>query len=240
MTVFYMIVIIHYVHATVVAGHTINQMVLMLHLGMLHGVIALTYPPVCVVLFMQAPQTLIRAQSSGSNHAYRAVTTIAAAQDGLQQPGKVLLYVPFTKSSAFTAIVLPASDTVEQVSPNTPTLTVAESTNAKELANKLSYGLIKQGGAVLLSAGAAAAAKTVQALLIVRQQLLGRGYEVGVLPRFQLGRRTDDPVRKGAAAHLNFASAGRWANVSVVAAGRLKLLGCVGQGSQSSSHHSVW
>lgn len=150
---------------------------------------------------LQAPQTLIRASTNSDQHTYKTIATIATAQKQLKQPSKVLLYVPFTKSSTFTALVLPASDSVLQnptnssSSPsNAPKLTVKASTDAKALANTLTFDLIKKGSAELLSAGAAATAKAAAALTIVREQLLSRGYEVGVLPRFNEGQGKEQQV----------------------------------------------
>lgn len=153
---------------------------------------------------LQTPQTLIRASTNSDQHTYKTITTIATAQKQLKQPNKVLLYVPFTKSSTFTALVLPASDSIlknpttisggSSSSGSVHKLTIKASTDAKALANTLTFDLIKKGSAVLLSAGAAATAKAAAALTLVREQLLSRGYEVGVLPRFDEGQGKEKQV----------------------------------------------
>lgn len=154
----------------------------------------------CIVL--QTPQTIIRAVSNSDQHTYKTITTIATAQKQLKQPGQVLLYVPFTKATIFTALVLPVSDAVQQhtalnfssSSGNASTLSVKANTNSKALANTLTFDLIKKGPVTLTSAGAAAAAKAAAALALVREQMLTRGYELGVLPRFAEGPGRDTQV----------------------------------------------
>ncbi|KAF6263315.1 hypothetical protein COO60DRAFT_1635331 [Scenedesmus sp. NREL 46B-D3] len=122
-------------------------------------------------------------------------------QGQLEDPSKVLLYVPFTKSRSFTAIVLPTSSRVQQRSAalgsaNTagsssiPRLQVKRGTDAAALARTLSFDLIKHGSVVVESSGAAATAQAAAALQAVRQQMLTRGYELGVVPRFEEQRIT--------------------------------------------------
>lgn len=125
--------------------------------------------------------------TSSEQHTYKTIATVASAQGTLNLPGQVLLYVPFTKGRSFTAIVLTTSSRVLQAggSGSIPRLQVRANTSAEALAKTLSFDLIKHGSAMLDSSGAAATAKAAAALQLVRQQLLSRGYEVGVVPRFE-------------------------------------------------------
>jgi stage V sporulation protein SpoVS len=145
---------------------------------------------------LQVPQTVLRAISNSEQHTYKAVSTVAIAQGLQKDPSRVLLYVPFTKSRAFTAIVLPTSSRVLQRSAALggasaagssiiPRLQVKRDTDAEALTKTLSFDLIKHGSVVLESSGAAATAHAAAALQAVRQQMLSRGYELGVVPRFE-------------------------------------------------------
>lgn len=152
------------------------------------------------------PQTTLRAISNSEQHTYKAITTVAIAQGQLTDPSKVLLYVPFTKSRAFTAIVLPTSSRVLQrsatlggantsSSSSIPRLQVKRDTDADALAKTLSFELIKHGTASLESSGAAATAHAAAAVQAVRQQMLSRGYELGVVPRFEEQKVSCSEVR---------------------------------------------
>jgi stage V sporulation protein SpoVS len=145
---------------------------------------------------LQVPQTTLRAYTNSEQHTYKAISTVAIAQGQLKDPSKVLLYVPFTKSRSFTAIVLPTSSRVQQRSAalssanaagssTIPRLQVKRSTDADALAKTLSFDLVKHGSVVLESSGAGATAQAAAALQTVRQQMLSRGYELGVVPRFE-------------------------------------------------------
>lgn len=161
----------------------------------------LSYVCTLSLCYPQVPQTTLRAMSSSEQHTYKAISTVAIAQGLLQDPTKVLLYVPFTKCKAFTAIVLPTSSRVQQRSAalsasssaagsssssgSITRLQVKRDTDADALAKTLSFELVKHGSAVLESSGAAATTAAAAALQAVRQQMLTRGYELGVMPRFE-------------------------------------------------------
>lgn len=154
-----------------------------------------------------APQTLVRAAARSDAGAYRVLSTIASAQCSFPgAPSRALLYVPFTKSSAFTALVLPTSVAAigasgevaaasGEGSPSSAALIVNATTDPDSLASTLRRELVRGGNAVLASAGAAASARAAAALVAVRAALLPRGYEVGVVPRFVEQVSGDDVVR---------------------------------------------
>jgi stage V sporulation protein SpoVS len=126
---------------------------------------------------------VLRASRPDDITTYKAVAAVAAAQKQLSQAGKVAVYVPYTKASRFTAQLVTADATITD-SITTEPLTVKANTDAAALGNTLAFALLRDGGATVGSAGAAATAKAAEAMRVARALLIKKGFEIGVVPKF--------------------------------------------------------
>lgn len=132
---------------------------------------------------LQVPQAVLRAGKPDDATTYRAVAAVASAQKQLALSNKVAVYVPYTKATRFTAQLLTADASILDTITTAP-LTVKASTDAAALGNTLAFTLLRDGGATVASAGAAATAKAAEALRVARALLLKKGFEIGVVPQF--------------------------------------------------------
>lgn len=132
------------------------------------------------------PEAVLRASRPDDATTYKALTAVASAQTKLAASGKVVVYVPYTKASKFTAQLVTASAAITDRITEPP-LVVKASTDAAMLGNTLAFELVKHGGATLCSAGASASSKAAEALRVARSQVLRKGYEIGVVPQFVAG-----------------------------------------------------
>lgn len=144
---------------------------------------------VCV----QEPQAVLRAAQADDVNTYRALTAVASAQKQLAASDRVVVYVPYTKASRFTAQIVTADAAVTASLTEKP-LVVRGTTDAAALGNIVAFEVVKHGGATLLSAGPVATAKAAEALRVARGQLLRKGYEIGVVPRFILAGNSGEEV----------------------------------------------
>lgn len=132
---------------------------------------------------LQVPEAVLRAGRSDDATTYKAVAAVASAQRQLSAHNKVAVYVPYTKASRFTAQLLTADASILD-SISTQPLTAKSGTDAAALGNTLAFALLRDGGATVASAGAAATAKAAEAMRVARALLLKKGFEIGVVPQF--------------------------------------------------------
>lgn len=98
---------------------------------------------------------MLRAASPDDNATYKAVTAVAAAQAQLAASNRVVVYVPYTRASQFTAQLLTADASVvaRGAGSSREPLVAKSTTDAAALGNTLAFALLREGGASVASAG---------------------------------------------------------------------------------------
>lgn len=132
---------------------------------------------------LQVPQAVLRAGRPDDATTYKAVAAVASAQKQLSATNRVAVYVPYTKASRFTAQLVTADASITDIITTQP-LTARANTDAAALGATLAFALLRDGGATVASAGAAATAKAAEALRVARALLLKKGFEIGSVPQF--------------------------------------------------------